>query len=151
MARWAVRVTGTVQGVGFRPFVHGLAEDLGLTGLVGNDVHGVFIEVLGVGVLLTGKAGVGKSELALELISRGSRLIADDAPEFVRDAPDRISGYCPATLTLIGCQPEELEDYGGGLRDVVAAQIDPAIAVALDRLAGLGVVARAGCGRLRQV
>ena len=47
MARWAVRVTGTVQGVGFRPFVYGLAEDLELTGLVGNDVHGVFIEVQG--------------------------------------------------------------------------------------------------------
>lgn len=61
-------------------------------------LHGVFIEVLGMGVLMTGKSGVGKSELALELISRGSRLIADDAPEFVRKAPDIIAGSCPDTL-----------------------------------------------------
>ncbi|MFB9840295.1 acylphosphatase, partial [Actinoallomurus acaciae] len=45
--RTAVRVEGTVQGVGFRPFVHGLATGLGLTGLVGNDARGVFIEVEG--------------------------------------------------------------------------------------------------------
>ena len=50
MRRCAVRVTGTVQGVGFRPFVFGLAEDLGLSGIVGNDVHGVFIEVQGDGI-----------------------------------------------------------------------------------------------------
>lgn len=61
-------------------------------------LHGVFMEVLGMGVLMTGKSGVGKSELALELISRGSRLIADDAPEFVRKAPDIIAGNCPETL-----------------------------------------------------
>jgi hydrogenase maturation protease len=48
-------------------------------------------------------------------------------------------GYCPERLLLIGCQPEELEDYGGGLRDVVAAQIDPAIEVALARLRDWGV------------
>jgi hydrogenase maturation protein HypF len=47
--RTEVRVEGTVQGVGFRPFVHGLATRLGLTGLVGNDARGVFIEVEGDG------------------------------------------------------------------------------------------------------
>ncbi|MBU0278057.1 MULTISPECIES: HPr(Ser) kinase/phosphatase [unclassified Gemella] len=41
-------------------------------------VHGVFIEVYGIGVLITGESGIGKSEIALELIKRGHRLIADD-------------------------------------------------------------------------
>ena len=61
-------------------------------------LHGVFIEVLGVGVLLTGASGVGKSELALDLIARGHRLIADDAPEFTRVAPDLVLGACPEPL-----------------------------------------------------
>jgi len=61
-------------------------------------LHGVFLEVNGIGVLLTGDSGVGKSELALELISRGHRLIADDAPEFSRVAPDTLSGECPPQL-----------------------------------------------------
>jgi hydrogenase maturation protein HypF len=45
--RTEVRVEGVVQGVGFRPFVYALANRLGLAGLVGNDVHGVFVEVEG--------------------------------------------------------------------------------------------------------
>jgi len=61
-------------------------------------LHGVFIEVLGMGVLLVGDPAVGKSELALELISRGHRIIADDAPRFARIAPESLEGTCPETL-----------------------------------------------------
>lgn len=61
-------------------------------------VHGVFMAVAGIGVLLTGKSGIGKSELALELLSRGHRLIADDAAEFSRTSPDTIVGTCPPAL-----------------------------------------------------
>jgi len=61
-------------------------------------VHGVFLEVLGTGVLLTGESSVGKSELALELLSRGHRLIADDAPEFTRVGPDLLTGRSPGVL-----------------------------------------------------
>lgn len=61
-------------------------------------LHGVYMEVISVGVLLKGESSVGKSELALELISRGHRLIADDAPEFSRISPEIISGHCPELL-----------------------------------------------------
>lgn len=61
-------------------------------------LHGVFMEVMGIGVLITGDSSIGKSELALELISRGHRLIADDAPEFSPVAPDLLSGTCPPLL-----------------------------------------------------
>jgi HPr kinase/phosphorylase len=61
-------------------------------------VHGVFIEVLGMGVLLVGDPAVGKSELALDLIARGHRLIADDAPRFARIAPETLEGTCPEAL-----------------------------------------------------
>lgn len=60
--------------------------------------HGVFMEVMGIGVLITGSSGIGKSELALELLSRGHRLIADDAPEFARSEPDTLHGSCPDAL-----------------------------------------------------
>jgi HPr kinase/phosphorylase len=61
-------------------------------------LHGVYMEVMAIGVLITGTSGIGKSELALELISRGHRLIADDAPLFSKIAPDIINGTCPKTL-----------------------------------------------------
>jgi HPr kinase/phosphorylase len=61
-------------------------------------MHGVFMEVQGFGVLIKGDAAIGKSELALELISRGHRLIADDIIDFFRISPERIEGRCPALL-----------------------------------------------------
>ena len=61
-------------------------------------LHGVFMEVTRLGVLLSGASGVGKSELALELLNRGHRLIADDAPEFRRLASGSVEGGCPELL-----------------------------------------------------
>jgi len=61
-------------------------------------LHGVFMDVLGMGVLVTGDSGVGKSELALELISRGHGLVADDVVEMARIAPATIEGRCPGML-----------------------------------------------------
>ncbi len=87
-------------------FTHALAQRL--------SVHGVFLEVMGMGVLLTGEAAVGKSELALELITRGHRLIADDAPEFARIAPDVLLGTCPHLLR------EFLEVRGLGILNIRA-------------------------------
>jgi len=60
--------------------------------------HGVFMDVLGMGVLITGDSGVGKSELGLELISRGHGLVADDVVEISRIAASTLEGRCPALL-----------------------------------------------------
>lgn len=69
---------------------HAVAESLSM--------HGVFMEVQGFGSLIKGEAAIGKSELALELISRGHRLIADDIVDFFRISPERVEGRCPALL-----------------------------------------------------
>jgi serine kinase of HPr protein (carbohydrate metabolism regulator) len=61
-------------------------------------LHGVFIEIFGLGVLLAGKSGIGKSELALELLGRGHRLVADDAAEFQLAHDGRVVGRCPPLL-----------------------------------------------------
>ena len=75
-------------------------------------VHGVYMEVMGTGVFITGASGIGKSELALELLSRNHRLIADDAVEFIRVGPDTLVGQCPQTLS------HYLEVRGLGILDV---------------------------------
>jgi len=61
-------------------------------------LHGVFMDVLGIGVFITGDSGAGKSELALELISRGHGLVADDITEFSRIAPSVLEGRSPELL-----------------------------------------------------
>ncbi len=61
-------------------------------------LHGVFLDVLGVGVLITGDSGIGKSELGLELITRGNGLVADDVTEVYRVSPETLEGRCPEIL-----------------------------------------------------
>jgi HPr kinase/phosphorylase len=61
-------------------------------------LHGVFLDVLELGVLITGASAIGKSELALELISRGNGLVADDIVELYRISPDTVEGRCPSVL-----------------------------------------------------
>lgn len=58
-------------------------------------IHGVLLDVLGLGVLIVGESGIGKSECALDLVVRGHRLVADDAVEVRRRAATIIIGSCP--------------------------------------------------------
>ncbi len=76
--------------------------------------HGVFMDILGLGVLLTGESGLGKSELGLELISRGHGLVADDAVDVYRVSQTSLEGRCPELLMNL------LEVRGIGLLDIKA-------------------------------
>ncbi|MDH3318475.1 MAG: HPr(Ser) kinase/phosphatase [Betaproteobacteria bacterium] len=102
--------------------------------------HGVFMDVLGMGVLITGDSGVGKSELGLELISRGHGLVADDMVEISRLAADTLEGRCPPVLK------DFIEVRGLGLLDVrtifgetaVRPKMKLKLIAHLDRPAGTG-------------
>jgi HPr kinase/phosphorylase len=61
-------------------------------------LHGVFLDVLEIGVLITGESSIGKSELALELVSRGHGLVADDIVELQQIGPETVQGRCPPML-----------------------------------------------------
>ena len=74
--------------------------------------HGVCMDVLGLGVLITGDSGAGKSELALELISRGHGLVADDVVEISRIATSTLECRCPQMLK------DFLEVRGLGVLDI---------------------------------
>ena len=77
-------------------------------------MHGVFMDILGLGVMITGESGLGKSELGLELISRGNGLVADDAVDLFRINQTTIEGKCPDLLQNL------LEVRGIGLLDIRA-------------------------------
>ena len=77
-------------------------------------MHGVFMDILGLGVLITGESGLGKSELGLELISRGQGLVADDAVDLYRISQTTVEGKCPDLLQNL------LEVRGIGLLDIRA-------------------------------
>ncbi len=77
-------------------------------------LHGVFMDILGVGVLITGESGLGKSELGLELISRGHGLVADDVVDVVQINQEALEGKCPELLRNL------LEVRGIGLLDIRA-------------------------------
>ena len=76
--------------------------------------HGVFMDILGLGVLITGESGLGKSELGLELVSRGHGLVADDAVDLFRVSQVSLEGRCPDLLQNL------LEVRGIGLLDIKA-------------------------------
>ncbi len=84
-------------------------------------LHGVYMEVMGTGVLITGESSIGKSELALELITRGHRLVADDAPVFTRIGPNLLDGRCPEILR------DFMEVRGLGVLNIRAMYGDNAI------------------------
>jgi len=77
-------------------------------------MHGVFMDILGMGVMITGESSLGKSELGLELISRGHGLVADDAVDLNRINQTSIEGRCPELLQNL------LEVRGIGLLDIKA-------------------------------
>lgn len=77
-------------------------------------VHGVLIDVHGVGILLTGDSGVGKSESALELVKRGHQLVADDVVEVTRVSDNRLTGESPEMVRYF------MEIRGIGIIDIRA-------------------------------
>ncbi len=76
-------------------------------------IHGVLVDVYGVGMLITGTSGIGKSETALELVKRGHRLIADDAVEISQTADNTLYGTAPDLIKHL------LEIRGVGIINVM--------------------------------
>ena len=81
---------------------------------VRTEVHGVLVDLLGLGVLIVGESGIGKSECGLELVSRGHRLVADDVVELRQRAESFVDGSGPEATRFF------MEVRGLGLIDVQA-------------------------------
>ncbi|HEX5708058.1 MAG TPA: HPr(Ser) kinase/phosphatase [Pyrinomonadaceae bacterium] len=97
--------------------------------------HGVLLEIYGLGVLIEGKSGVGKSECALDLIMRGHRLVSDDAVEIRRTGPEHLRGGAPALLK------EHMEIRGLGILNIrdlfgvsaISASVRLSLSIRLER------------------
>jgi HPr kinase/phosphorylase len=76
-------------------------------------IHGVLVDIYGIGILISGSSGIGKSETALELVKRGHRLIADDAVEIRQSAPNVLIGNAPELIKHL------LEIRGVGIINVM--------------------------------
>ena len=76
-------------------------------------IHGVLVDIYGVGVLITGKSGVGKSETALELVKKGHRLVADDCVEIHQEGENTLVGHPPKLIEHL------LEIRGVGIIDIM--------------------------------
>ncbi|MBQ0140876.1 MAG: HPr kinase/phosphorylase [Kurthia sp.] len=76
-------------------------------------VHGVLVDVYGIGILITGNSGVGKSETALELIKKGHRLVADDCVEIYQESENTLVGNAPELIAHM------LEIRGIGIIDIM--------------------------------
>ena len=112
-----------ISGMTTSQFVQKAVSYLGVKLAPMETHHGVLVDVHGVGIMLIGVPGIGKSETALELVKRGHRLVADDAVELLRISPDRIIGQAPISIRHI------MEVRGVGIVDVgrmygVSAVID---------------------------
>jgi len=83
-------------------------------------IHGTCVALSGLGVLLRGPSGSGKSDLALRLIDGGAKLVADDQVELALDAAGRVMARAPATLSGLlevrGIGPAKLEQLTGLVR-----------------------------------
>ena len=66
------------------PLIHELTKFLGDYFAPSDTLHGTLVDVYGVGLLFTGRSGIGKSEIALDLVERGHRLVADDTVQVVQ-------------------------------------------------------------------
>lgn len=85
--------------------------------------HGVLVDVYGMGVLITGESGVGKSEAALELVKRGHQLVADDVVDICRVSDNRLIGECPEMVRHF------MEIRGIGIIDIRAMYGVGAVAI----------------------
>ncbi len=97
------------------PFIHALSAFLDYRLAPEDYINGELVDVFGVGLLITGKSGIGKSECALDLVDRGHRLVADDLVKVLRRGTGIIMGYSAAKSALLA---HHIEIRGVGIVDV---------------------------------